>query len=357
MKQFAKITSVLLLGGIVSYSNPAYGFVFSLDSSSSSIDGNITPDDILTNNLTVVTQGTNLGLQDDFFGGTFDILNAISYGQDSLSNSAFTVDRLSPGLPGTSVQQQALIGEQGGSIFTTSFSGDNKLLNDPASLGITPGFSGDALNSLAPEATGSSVYFSIDAFSATNNFGTAGLSSDILISNGTGSFSTFADGSILGLDDADDIDSLAVIDRGTIGQVDPGIDLAIFSLSSFSPSSLTFTGNPYEPGVKGSLSPADLLVSGFSGFFTLLTANVKSSDFVTNDSSTLQAINNTSDGCGAASNRGQDSMDGNTDGGTGGCKVPEPSSTLSLLALGTLGLAYTVKRKLKSNHEKELGKV
>jgi predicted Ser/Thr protein kinase len=40
-------------------------------------------------------------------------------------------------------------------------------------------------------------------------------------------------------------------------------------------------------------------------------------------------------------------------------KVPEPTSTLSLLALGTLGAASTLKRKLKSSQstEKETTKV
>ncbi|MFN7908437.1 MAG: PEP-CTERM sorting domain-containing protein, partial [Microcystis sp.] len=40
-------------------------------------------------------------------------------------------------------------------------------------------------------------------------------------------------------------------------------------------------------------------------------------------------------------------------------KVPEPTSTLSLLALGTLGAASTLKRKLKPSKstEKETTKV
>ena len=305
-KLFISITSSILLGGIISYGTPSHGFVFSLDSNSSSIDGNVTPDDILTDNLSVVTQGTALGLQDDFFGGTFDILNALSYGQDSLSSplNTFTVDRLSVGLPETAVREQALISEQGGSIFTTSLSSDNQLLNDPSSLGLTPGFFGDGLNSLSSEPSGSLTYFSISAFSASNGFGTGGLSSDILISDGSGSFSVFADGATMGLDEADDIDSLILFDGGTIGQLDPGIDRAIFSLSSFSPSTFTFTGNDYSPGLKGSLSPADLLLTDFSGSFS---------------------------SCASGPSQGSDKEDENTGGSGGGCeKVPEPTAIPSL---------------------------
>ena len=314
-KLFIRITSSILLGGIISYGTPAHGFVFSLDPNSSSIDGNITPDDILTNNLSVVTQGTALGLQDNYFGGVFDILNALSYGQDSLSSlsTTFTVDRLSAGLPETAVREQALISEQAGSIFTTSLSSDNQLLNDPSSLGLTPGFFGDGLNSLSDEPSGSLTYFSISAFSASNGFGTGGLSSDILISNGSGSFSVFADGATMGLDEADDINSLILFDGGTIGQLDPGIDQAIFSLSSFSPSTFTFTGNNYIPGLKGSLSPADQLFTDFTGSFS---------------------------SCASASAQGIDPEDDKTGERDGGCqKVPEPSAILGLflvLLLATL---------------------
>jgi hypothetical protein len=46
--------------------------------------------------------------------------------------------------------------------------------------------------------------------------------------------------------------------------------MAWFSLSTFSPTTFTFTGNPYVPGVPGFLSPADVLVTDFTGGFSLL---------------------------------------------------------------------------------------
>ena len=323
-KSLAVMTASLLMGSFT-YTTPSFGFNFSVDPLSSSIDGVITPDDILESGLNIVVSGTDLGLQDDFFGGVFDSLNALSYGNDDLSSSpnTFTVSRISVGLPGTAVESQSLIGEQGGSIFTSVLKGDNQLLNDPASLGLTPGLFGDALNSLSRDRSGSLIYFSIDGFSATNGFGTGGLSADILVSDGNGSFSIFADNSTMGLDDADDIDSLILFDRGTIGQLDPGIDMAIFSLSSFSPSTITFTGNPYQPGVLGSVSPADYLMTNFNG---------------------------NSSACVNAPDQGVDETDGETTGGeSGSCKVPEPSSVFALVSLFVLGILSSSFRKFNCN--------
>ncbi|MGK7939354.1 MAG: hypothetical protein AB4062_04200, partial [Crocosphaera sp.] len=131
--------------------------------------------------------------------------------------------------------------------------------------------------------------------------------------------------STMGLDDADDIDSLILFDGGTIGQLDPGIDMAIFSLSSSSPSTITFTGNPYQPGVLGSVSPADYLISDFNG---------------------------SSSACVNASDAGNDGGDGDaTGGGSGSCtvKVPEVSLLLGLLILGSSGIAKLGLRKRKED--------
>ncbi|MEA5536935.1 hypothetical protein [Crocosphaera sp. XPORK-15E] len=318
-KSLAMMTASLLIGSFT-YTTPSFGFNFSLDPSSSSIDGVITPDDILEPGLNIVVSGTDLGLQDDFFGGVFDSLNALSYGGDPITRSlAFTVDKTSTGLPETAVNKQALIGQQSSSIFRgdPSFSGTNKLLGDAPSLGLTPGLFGDGLNSLSSNFGGGNIYFSIDFFSATNGFGTNGLSSDILISSGNGTFNIFADNSAMGLTADDDIDALMLLDRGTKGILDPGIDQAVFSLSSFSPNTLTFTGNPYEFGVPGSLSPADLLFTDFMGSF---------SGFV---SASAQGLI-----------EGDDSVTGIT-------PVPEPSLFLGLLTLGSWGLANLGLQKRK----------
>ncbi len=269
-----------------------------------------------------MVSGTDLGLQDDVSGGFIDILNALSYGDDPITRSlSFTVDRTSTGLSETAVNEQALIQEQSSSIFREepSFIGTNKLLNDASSLGLTSGLFGDGLNSLSSSFGGGNIYFSINLFSASNGFGANGLSSDILISSGDGSFSIFADGSTMGLMPGDDIDALILLDRGTKGVLDPGLDQAVFSLSSFSANALTITGNLYEFGVPGSLSPADLLFTDFTGNFF---------------------------GYVSALDQGLIPEDDDKTGITP--TVPEPSLFLSLLRLGSWGLINYNQKQLKS---------
>jgi len=94
-------------------------------------------------------------------------------------------------------------------------------------------------------------------------------------------------------------------------QADPG-DLALFSLSTFSPSAFTFTGNSYVPGLQGSLSPADILFTdfrfsegiGFSLWASAADIGLRSDDEV-------------------------DALD----------TVPEPA-TMTLMAIGFAGLGF-----------------
>jgi hypothetical protein len=248
---------------------------FSVDPASPVIDGNITPDDVLRAGPAVHTQGRDLGLQDDFFIGLFDDLDALSYGRDPLTAPLyFSVDRVAVGVPGSAVHAEALPAaeEAHGDVFQTipPF-GSNTLFVDEETIGLEPGFFGDDLDALDLDSSSRQLtYFSIDGLSATNGFGTAGLAGDILISAGTGSFGVFAQGvAHIGLHSDDDLDALVLLDLGTRGQLDPGVDMALFSLSTFSPSAFTFTGNPYLPGVPGFLSPADILVTAFTGSFAL----------------------------------------------------------------------------------------
>ena len=53
------------------------------------------------------------------------------------------------------------------------------------------------------------------------------------------------------------------------GVLDPGLDLALFSVSTFSPSTFTQSGGSYTPGLPGFLSPADVLFTDFTGEFSL----------------------------------------------------------------------------------------
>ena len=237
---------------------PSYAVNFSLDPASDSIDGNITPDDVLNSDSTIATSGSELGLEDDFFVGFFDNLNAISYGKDSLKGPFyFSVDKLSLGLAGTAVQSQRLADESAGDVYLNS-AGSNQLFLDEEELGLIPGFLGDDLDALAIEdkPNGGLTYFSLDDLSFTNFFDT--YSSDILLSDGNDNFSIFADGfSDIGLQDTDNIDALALLDVFEPGVLNPGIDKALFSLSSFSDSLFT-TG----------FSSADILFTDFTGDFS-----------------------------------------------------------------------------------------
>lgn len=65
----------------------------------------------------------------------------------------------------------------------------------------------------------------------------------------------------IGLDPADDIDALLLNDTFEPGVLNPGIDQALFSLSSFSPNTLT--------SGTGVFSPGDILFTDFMGDFSL----------------------------------------------------------------------------------------
>ncbi len=248
---------------------------FSLDPASPSIDGAITPDDVLMAGPGVSVPGWTLGLVEDFFRGVFDSLDALSSGQNALRNPLyFSVDRVAVGLPGTAVYSEAQPGleEAAGDVFMSlPPSGGNTRFVDEADLGLIPGFFGDDLDALElGPSERTVVYFSIDSLSSTNGFGSLGLADDIFLSTGDGTHSPFADGvTDIGLEWGDDIDALVLLDRGEIGVLDPGQDAALFSLSSFSSSTFTFTGASYVPGLGGSLSPADILFTDFTGAYSL----------------------------------------------------------------------------------------
>src|SRR6266545_4794215 len=99
-----KKLSLLLTLLAILYPGNATAINFAVDPASPSINGNITPDDVLLPGPAVFIQGRNLGLQDSFFTGFFDNLDALSYGQDPIRNPLFfSVDRVAVGLPGSDV--------------------------------------------------------------------------------------------------------------------------------------------------------------------------------------------------------------------------------------------------------------
>jgi hypothetical protein len=259
----AAITLALVCPGLV-WAGPINLF-FSIDPASPSVNGATTPDDVLRAGPIAHTEGTALGLVDDFFGGFFDNLDALSYGRDPIRNPLyFSVDRVAVGVVGTDVHAQAAPGvaSAAGDVYRMESPGGNRLLVNETALGLTPGFFGDDLDALDMDrASGPFTFFSVDSLSAANGFGAGDLADDILVSGGGGSFSIFHEGvSEIGLLPGDDLDALIL---------DVALNVALFSLSSFSPSTFTTTGNPYVPGLQRFLSPSDVLFTRFDGRFSL----------------------------------------------------------------------------------------
>lgn len=242
---------------------------FSIDPASPSIDGNITPDDVLQTGPVVLTQGSSLGLQDSFSLGEFDNLNALSYGRDPVTRPGtqipvyFSVDRVAVGLPGSAVNQQAQPGVESaaGDVFRAlPPAGSNTLAIQGSGLGPAPGFFGDDLDGLELDTKDTSrTYFSIDSLSFSNGVGALTYANDIFL-NSFGN--TYASGEVnIGLYPMDDLDALVLWDVYQPGILNPGIDMALFFLSTFSPN--TFTAG------TGIYSPADILFTDFRGSFAL----------------------------------------------------------------------------------------
>lgn len=238
---------------------------FSIDPASPSINGDITPDDILIPGLagpTVFIQGSSLGLQDDFFNGVYDNLDALSFGKDPITSPVyFSVDRLAVGLPGSAVNTQAQPGVESaaGDVYRALPPlGSNVLAINEGSLGLIPGFFGDDLDGLELDTKDTSrTYFSIDSLSFSNGVGALTYANDIFL-NSFGN--TYASGEVnIGLYPMDDLDALVLWDVYQPGILNPGIDMALFSLSTFSPN--TFTAG------TGIYSPADILFTDFRGSF------------------------------------------------------------------------------------------
>lgn len=304
------ILAVCIAASCLAHADP----IFSLDSASPSLIPVLQPSDILTAGPTLQTSGASLGL------GPLDELNGVSYGLDVLTGPLtlyFSVDRLGVGLPGTAVYRQALPGVESaaGDVFQSIGNGTNYSYLPESSLGLVGGFFGDDLDALELGSSypSTGTYFSIDSFSAVNSFGILGLEDNILFSQG-GGFTTFADGvATMGLLSGDNIDGFALWDVINPGVLDPGIDMALFSLTSFSSSTFTSTGSAYDSSTIGHYSPADLLFTTFSGssqvLYTAASLGLLSDDNLDAlDTSSYVAV------------------------------VPEPT-TMSLLGLGTILLA------------------
>lgn len=252
---------------------------FSLDAASPS---GVNPADLLNPSAvpppSTQVLAANLGLQ------VGDELDALSGGADAVQDSNivfFSVDRLSLGavpgpMPPWDVLNQALLNQQAGDVYATTNKlggwsvpvGLNMLRDNQGSLGEIPQIlppvpnpgGMDRLDAMAFEefdltadlAHDLPVYFSLDPLSPS----VVGLSpADILLSPVGGGFAVFAPAGALGLTMHDDLDALALLDLGVAGRVDPGIDLALFSLAPGSPT-LAVLG----------ASPADVFITTFNSF-------------------------------------------------------------------------------------------
>lgn len=294
--------------------------VFSIDQASPAIDGTITPDDVLVSGPNVSVAGSSLGLRDNFSSGDFDNLNVLSYGNNPIANPLFfSVDRVAVGLPGSSVNVEAQPGkeEAAGDVFRSLPPlNSNSVFVDEQTLGLSPGFFGDDLDALELNSQTQRVYFSIDQLSSSNSFGAGSLANDVFLNDLTG---VFASGEThIGLLESDDIDALALYDVFEPGILNPGIDKALFSLSTFSPSTFTYSGTSYVPGVIGSLSPADVLLTDFTGGFSLWAA------------------------AGEIGLRSDDEVDALSTRA-----VPTPA-TLALLSFGLVGIGYQRRKQIKA---------
>lgn len=212
-----------------------------------------------------------------------DELDAVSGGADAVQDSNilfFSVDRLSAGavpgvMPPWDVLNQALLGQQAGDLFVTTDAagvwktpvpgGLNYLRDNQHSLGLTPQALPnvqaqppiDRMDAVAFEEFDLTqdgihdlnVYFSLDPLSPSLG---ALSAADILLAPPGMPFGPFAGAGTMGLLPDDDLDALVLLDLGAVGQLDPGVDWALFSLAPNSPT-LAAMG----------FSPADIFMTRF----------------------------------------------------------------------------------------------
>jgi hypothetical protein len=256
-KTIAALVAVLGLGQAAMAQTPR----FAVDPASPATTGGaVNPSDVLLPGPSVSILGTALGLTPGA-----DILADFSFGAEVLAGPIFfSVDRTSVGLPGTAVFTEALSSSAAADVYSFLLppGGTNTLVTEEVALGLTPGLLGDNVSALTYDS-GSVLYFGLGATSAVVTGG--GMRAvDIYQSSLGGSFSLFRNGvPQIGLDAADELDGLILLNGGTA---------ALFSLSAFSPSAFTSSGLAYAPGVLGQLSPADVLFTNFDGTFSLFAA-------------------------------------------------------------------------------------
>jgi hypothetical protein len=318
------------------------------------------------NNIYYGYDGTNVR---DVQGGPGGIglpqgvdLNSLSKGKDPTRNIwdlLFSVDINSQGRFGTDVRREADGIEAAGDIFffnPMTSPGTNNLRDwgEETQHGLKKGSLGvqeDELNAFdvyegAEEPLSAryqplpqNIYFSINGTLDANRG-----SEDILLANGAGGpITLFKDGIMdIGLKNGDDIDALAL---------DLANNQAFFSLAPNSPTlqlaalGLPIFGNSFSVDIPArNWSAADIFSTNFGGSF---------------DIAVLGGVKLYAENIGLSPTDNVDALDTAMNDPVKPTTVPEPTSTLSLLILGTLGAASTLKRKLKPCQfiEKETTKV
>lgn len=243
MRRLTCLSAILAIVGAGAHATPDY----SLDPASLSV---------------ATIDGTLFGLVSD------DDINGYSLGADPVEANIrlfFSVDRVTVGAPGTAVFSEAFPGIESaaGDVYTSLGDSTNQLVRQETSFGLTTGFFGDDIDALEYTGSGNgNSYFTLALLSTTNGFGAGGMANDIFLGL-QDAFALFADGVLdIGLDADDDIDGFALWDVVNPGQLDPGLDLMLFSLSPFSPNTLT-------SGWGGIYSPADVFFTDFTGSFSV----------------------------------------------------------------------------------------
>jgi hypothetical protein len=230
---------------------------FNLDIASASLGASLTARDILLPGPVLFKSGTSLGLQPG------DSMGDFSFGTDPITTPLFfTVDRVAVGEAGSAVAKLSAPAGGGGAngyVFESQPpANSNSVFRSAAQLRLNGGLFGDDIHglNLQKERLQDNTFFTLEMGSPTLAAG--GLSAaDIFINDTSHVFATYSQ---MGLQAGDQISGLVLLDKGRHGQLDPGIDTALFTIGSFSPDATT---------MGGTLSPASVYETTFNGsFFT-----------------------------------------------------------------------------------------
>lgn len=255
----------LLLGMVPTASGFANDFSLDPQSTEVTVLGRFEPGDLAKQDGSGVhLSATQLGLV------AADDVDAFSYGSDQLVPAGpdffvslqFSVDRNTVGAGGAVSHQANRNGAAGDKfdllILRSGNSAGPFLQSDAPNHGLTPstlGLESDLDGLSRPPGTRRPVFFSVGRGSSTAN------PADILYvaDPGTAAPTLYASAGALGLQAGDNIDALAISDRGMPGQLDAD-DLVFASLDAQSPSRATFLPGGGDGVLQLFPAPAQLVI-------------------------------------------------------------------------------------------------